>query len=113
MPAKPITEVDLLDGIDANTTKAVLLERLNQAADLQRAQTRQRTGRLAEIEQRVRAKYKPGDMPELHQVIISASSEEWQHVVEFLGEWDEPGASLLPTVLARILLGGKELIEQK
>lgn len=115
MPATAEQGIDLLDGISASTSKATLLERLNQAADLVRAQGRQRTGKLAEIEARVRTKYAPGDdIPQLQQVVLSATTPEWQLAVEFLGEWEGPdGESHLPVVLQRILAGGRVLLEEE
>lgn len=98
---------DILAGITDKSSKADMLKKLNELADIIRGTERKKAGRLSEIEARVKAKYRPGDVPDLHNVIIAATVEEWEETVEFLEEWEE----LLPTALARV--GGRELLGPK
>ncbi len=100
---------DPLEGISEKSTKSEMLRRMNELADLVRGHEKQRTGKLAEIEDRVRAKYKPGDVPELHNVILSATIEEWADAIDFLENFED----LLPTALARVRQGGRLLLGPK
>lgn len=100
---------DLLGDITEKSTKADMLKKLNELADMVRSHEKKRTGRLGEIEKRVREKYKPGDVPELHNAIVSATVEEWQTMVDFLGEFED----ILPAALARIRQGGTLLLGPK
>lgn len=103
------TAADPLEGITEKTTKVDMLKRLNELADKLRGYERKRTGRLAEIEDRVRAKYKPGELPELHNVIISATIDEWADVIDFLEQFED----LLPLALDRVRAGGRILLGPK
>jgi hypothetical protein len=100
------TASDPLDGISEKSTKSQILEAANKLADKVRGYERQRTSKLGEIEKRVRSKYKPGDLPNLHNVIVTSTEEEWKDVIEFLDEFDD----VLPVALARIHEGGKLLL---
>lgn len=96
---------DLLDGISEKTTKAVLLDRLRQAARKLAGFEDEKVGRLQEIEERVRAKYAGRDN-NLKQIMVSSSVEEWKEAVDFLDNFDD----LLPPALARMNEGAKVLL---
>lgn len=97
---------DPLEGITDKTTKAEMLKRLNDVADRLRGIERERTGKLGEIEERVRAKYKPGDLPELHSIVFMATDPEMKESILFLEEFED----VLPTALQRLRQGGRLLL---
>jgi hypothetical protein len=99
---------DALTGISEKSTKEEMLKRLNELADRIRDYERARTGKLGEIEQRVREKYKPGDLPELHNVVFSATQNEMEQAIVFLEEFED----VLPTALARLREGGRRLLTE-
>lgn len=101
------TGADPLEGISEKSTKAELMQALNTLADKVRSHERKRTGKLGEIEKRVHAKYKPGDIPELHNVVFSSTIEEVKETKAFLDEFDD----VLPLALARLRQGLLILIE--
>ncbi len=103
------TATDPLEGISEKSTKAEMLTALNKLADKLRSHEKQRTGRLAEIEDRVRTKYRPGDVPELHNVILVATIEEWADAIDFLENFED----LLPVALSRVRQGGRILLGPK
>lgn len=102
------THLDPLEGITEKSPKAKMLERLNELADRLRDHGRERTGRLAEIEARVRDKYKPGELPELHNIVFTATDDEMKEAIVFLEEFED----VLPTALARLRAGGRNLLDQ-
>lgn len=100
---------DPLEGISDKSTKADMLKRLNEVADRLRGIEKERTGRLGEIEARVRAKYKPGEVPALHNVVFTGTDAEMKEAVVFLEEFED----VLPTALQRLRQGGRELLDQE
>jgi hypothetical protein len=102
------THLDPLEGISDKTSKADMLKRLNELADKLRDIAKARTGKLGEIEARVREKYKPGEMPELHNVVFTATDDEMKEAVSFLEEFED----VLPTALARLRQGGRQLLDE-
>lgn len=98
---------DVLEGVSEKSTKAELMTKLNELADKVRGYERKRTGKLGEIEKRVRAKYTPGDIPELHNVVFASTLVEVKETKAFLDEFDD----VLPLALARLRQGLQILIE--
>lgn len=98
---------DPLAGITSKTTKEELIERLRSLATRVRKEDRQEKARLQVIEDRLKAKGRQRD-EDLLQVIGVATGEEWTEAIEFLEEFEDEG--LLPTALARFLVGGRTLM---
>lgn len=98
---------DPLEGVDTDTSREVLMERLRRAAAGLRGQDRGNKAKLQEIEDRLRAK---GAVKheQLQQVIVSATNAEWNESIEFLEEFED----LLPVGLQRLVVGGRVLLGQ-
>lgn len=98
---------DPLEGVSAKTTKDDLMERLRRAAALLRREENQKKKRVAEIEDRLRAKYDGQTNEPLKSAIVSQTEAEWKELVEFLEEFED----LLPVGGLRIVQGGRVLLK--
>lgn len=98
---------DPLEGVTAETKKDELMERLRRAAAMLRREDNQNKKRVAEIEDRLRAKYDGQSREQLKSAIVSQTEAEWKELVEFLEEFED----LLPVGGLRIVQGGRILLK--
>jgi len=93
---------DLLEGVDENTPRSVLIAKLRTAAEQLFRKQDERVGRLQEIEERIRREWAPTDV-QVTQVIATSSNDEWRQAVDFLDNFEE----LLPIALVRVHDGAR------
>lgn len=93
---------DILDGVTANSSRAVLYGKLREAARQLFERADKQVAELQEIEERVRAKYANRNEA-LVQIIATSTESEWGDAVDFLENFKD----MLPVALYRVHDGAK------
>lgn len=92
---------DPMDGITTRTKKEDLLERIKKLGDVLHGLRSERLTEIQQLEQRIRAKYKPNQFPQLKRVILASTEAELDEAYEFLKDFEE----LMPPALQRFHAG--------
>jgi|SRR4051794_26887061 len=96
---------DFLEGVNERTTKAVLLDKLREAARWRAGAEDDRVKRLQEIEERVRAQFGPSDV-ELRSVTLKSTPEEFEEMIDFLDNFQD----IMPIAMKRLLAGALSVV---